>query len=219
MSWNKAKTVEMIEIMKVNYPNADCALKFGSIFQLLIAVVLSAQTTDKQVNVVTQDLFARYPDAKSMATAEEEDLSEIIRRIGMYRTKARNILRIAEIIQEKYQGVVPESYEELVTLPGVGRKTANVVMSVGFGVPAIAVDTHVFRVSNRIGVVKEKDVLKTEMALMKALPRDCWTDMHHALIWHGRLVCSARNPKCSGCVLNHICEYNKKMQVEREKAI
>lgn len=207
MKWTKEKTAELVRIMKENYPNAECALDFGNLFQLLIAVTLSAQTTDKQVNVVTKDLFAKYPDPQTMSQATVEELSEIIRRIGMYRTKAKNISAISRILMEEYGGQVPQVHEELVKLPGVGRKTANVVLAVGCGVPAIAVDTHVFRVANRIGIVEAKDVLKTELGLMEQIPREDWIDMHHALIWHGRRVCSARGPKCEICQVSGLCRY------------
>lgn len=193
--------------MRKMYPAPECALNFGSLFQLLTAVALSAQTTDKQVNVVTEALFRDYPDAETMAKAEPETIAGYIRRIGMYKTKARNIVETSKILVRDYGGQVPESFNELVKLPGVGRKTANVVLAVGCGVPAIPVDTHVFRVSNRIGIVREKDVLKTELGLMAKLPKETWIDMHHALIWHGRLVCKARKPECENCGLTGICEF------------
>ena len=209
MRWTKKDTQLLLQIMEKTYPSAECALEFQSLFQLLIAVTLSAQTTDKQVNVVTRELFARYPDASSMARATEEEISGIIKRLGLYKTKAKNILQIARILEQEYEGQVPQDRESLVKLPGVGRKTANVVLSVGCGIPAIAVDTHVFRVANRIGVVDESDVLKTEKALMKRLPEETWIMMHHALIWHGRLVCKARNPLCGQCPLRGLCFYEK----------
>lgn len=210
MKWTKKKTKLLLDIMERTYPSPECALEFGSLFQLLISVTLSAQTTDKQVNIVTKDLFAKYPDAYSMAKATEEEISTMIRKIGLYRTKAKNIVNIARILQEKYGGEVPQDYEKLVELPGVGRKSANVVLAVGCGIPAIPVDTHVFRVANRIGIVEAKDVLKTELGLMEQLPRETWIHMHHALIWHGRLVCSARNPKCGECPVREICAYAQK---------
>jgi endonuclease-3 len=144
---------------------------------------------------------------------EEGELQQILRRIGMYRTKAKNVRNLARILEAEYDGQVPGDYDELVKLPGVGRKTANVVLANGFGEQRIAVDTHVFRVANRIGLVREKDVLKTELALMKVLPREKWSHMHHALIWHGRRVCAARRPDCGRCGLSGLCLYieeNKK---------
>ncbi|NLT47809.1 MAG: endonuclease III, partial [Clostridiales bacterium] len=190
------------------YPEAECALVHEDRFQLLIAVVLSAQTTDKSVNQVTPALFGRYPDAATLASAQAEDLEEILKRIGMYRTKAKNIIALSKMLMEKHGGQVPGDYDLLTELPGVGRKTANVVLSVGFGEPRIAVDTHVFRLANRIGITAEKNVLDTELSLMKAIPREYWIMMHHALIWHGRQVCSARNPKCSECAIESLCRKN-----------
>jgi len=204
---SKEKINEVVVLLGEMYPEADCELNFDSVFQLLVAVVLSAQTTDKSVNQVTESLFAEYPDAKAIAVIKDEELQNIIRRIGMYKTKSKNVKKLAQMIQEEYGGEVPGDYEKLISLPGVGRKTANVVLANGFGEQRIAVDTHVFRVSNRIGLVEEKDVLKTELALMEALPEEKWTQMHHALIWHGRRVCLARNPHCSDCKLNQICMY------------
>lgn len=204
----KAQIAELIEEMRKLYPEAECALVHEDRFQLLIAVVLSAQTTDKSVNQVTPALFGRYPDAAALASAQAEDLEEILKRIGMYRTKAKNIIALSKMLMEKHGGQVPGDYDLLTELPGVGRKTANVVLSVGFGEPRIAVDTHVFRLANRIGITAEKNVLDTELSLMKAIPREYWIMMHHALIWHGRQVCSARNPKCSECAIESLCRKN-----------
>lgn len=204
---SKRKITEVIKILEEMYPEADCELQFGSVFQLLVAVVLSAQTTDKSVNQVTEVLFEKYPDAAAIASVNEEELQQIIRRIGMYKTKSRNIQKLAQIIRDVYNGEVPGDYEKLIQLPGVGRKTANVVLANGFGEQRIAVDTHVFRVANRIGLVEEPDVLKTELSLMEVLPKSKWTRMHHALIWHGRRVCDARRPQCGQCRLNGICLY------------
>lgn len=213
----KKKVSEAIEILEGMYPEADCELTFGSVFQLLVAVVMSAQTTDKSVNQVTKVLFEKYPDAQSIAAMEELELQEMIKRIGMYRTKAKNVLHLARILTEEYDGEVPGDYDKLIALPGVGRKTANVVLANGFGEQRIAVDTHVFRVSNRIGLVKEPDVLKTELSLMKVLPEDKWTRMHHALIWHGRRVCDARKPRCPECPLNSLCLHWKNINTVIKK--
>ena len=204
---SKKKITEVVRILEEMYPEADCELNFGSVFQLLVAVVLSAQTTDKSVNQVTEVLFEQHPDAGSIAAMSEEELQQTIKRIGMYKTKAKNVRNLARIVKEEYDGEGPGDYEKLIQLPGVGRKTANVVLANGFGEQRIAVDTHVFRVSNRIGLVKEPDVLKTELSLMKVLPKNKWTLMHHALIWHGRRVCDARRPQCEHCRLNEICLY------------
>ena len=196
---------QVLDLLRREYPQAECALDHRNNFELLIAVALSAQTTDVSVNKVTPALFEKYPDAKSMAAADQGDVIELIRTIGMYKTKSGNIIRIAQELCDRHDGEIPEDYDALVALPGVGRKTANVVLSVGFGHQRIAVDTHVFRVSNRIGLAREKDVLKTEYALMKILPEDRWTEAHHSLIFHGRNCCSARNPKCSACPIEVLC--------------
>jgi len=206
MAFYSKKTNEILDILRNEYPDAGCALDHQNIYQLLIAVVLSAQTTDKSVNKITPALFNAYPDAKSLAAASQEDVIEIIKTIGMYKTKSKNIIALAQGLVERFNGRVPDNDDDLMSLPGVGRKTANVVMSVGFGAQRIAVDTHVFRVSNRIGFVSEKDVLKTELALMKTLPEDRWTEAHHSLIFHGRNCCSARNPKCSECAIAELCK-------------
>ena len=206
MSFCQSEVNEILDKLEDRYPDADCALEHGSVFQLLVAVVLSAQTTDKSVNVMTKDLFAKYPDAYALAEASQEDAAEMIKRIGMYKTKSKNILALAKMLVEKYDGQVPEDYDRLIELPGVGRKTANVVLAVGFSHQRIAVDTHVFRVTNRIGLVEEKDVLKTELALMEVLPENRWSRAHHSFIFHGRYCCHARKPECESCVIGYICE-------------
>ena len=201
------KIKEVLDILEDTYPEAECALDHKDVFQLIVAVALSAQTTDKSVNLVTPALFEKYPDAEALAAAEPEEVSEFIKRIGMYKTKAKNIVGMAQMLVEKHGGQVPEDYDSLVALPGVGRKTANVVLSVGFGHQRIAVDTHVFRVANRLGLVKEKDVLKTELSLMERVPEERWSRTHHSLIFHGRQCCDARKPKCDECPVNTLCEY------------
>lgn len=206
MRFTKQKINQLLDKLEEIYPDADCALDHNSIFQLLIAVVLSAQTTDKSVNLVTKELFEKYSDAYSMALASEEHLQNIIKRIGMYKTKSKNISTLSKTLVSAYNGQVPEDYNKLIALPGVGRKTANVVLSVGFGHQRIAVDTHVFRVSNRIGLVNEKDVLKTELALMKIIPEERWSRTHHSLIFHGRYCCNAKKPKCEDCAISEFCK-------------
>ena len=198
---------KILDILEQSYPDAECALHHKNVFQLIVAVALSAQTTDKSVNQVTPALFERYPDAEALAEADVEDISEYIKRIGMYRTKAKNIVAMAQKLCAEFGGQVPDNYEDLLSLPGVGRKTANVVLSVGFGQQRIAVDTHVFRVANRIGLVHEKDVLKTELALMEQIPEERWSRTHHSLIFHGRQCCDARKPKCDSCPIVSYCEY------------
>ncbi|MBQ4649534.1 MAG: endonuclease III [Firmicutes bacterium] len=197
----------ILDILENTYPEAECALDHINVFQLIVAVALSAQTTDKSVNLVTPALFERYPDAYALAAAEPDEVAEYIKRIGMYKTKAKNIVGMAQKLVAEHGGQVPEDYDSLVALPGVGRKTANVVLSVGFGHQRIAVDTHVFRVANRIGLVKEKDVLKTELSLMERVPEERWSRTHHSLIFHGRQCCDARKPKCDECPVNTLCEY------------
>ena len=198
----------VIESLLAAYPDAQCALDYGTEFQLLVSVVLSAQTTDKSVNQVSPALFAKAPDALAMSKLPEEDIQQMIRRIGMYKTKAANISKLSKVLLEKYNGQVPADYDQLTALPGVGRKTANVVLSVAFGEQRIAVDTHVFRLANRIGLTAEPNVLKTELSLMKVIPQENWTAMHHALIHHGRQVCAARKPKCEICCIESTCKKN-----------
>ena len=205
---NKNTKKEVIEIMLREYADAGCALDYDSTYHLLIAVVLSAQTTDVSVNKVTPELFKLAPEPKDMADLPVEKIEAIIRHIGMYRTKAEKIKQLSEILDTEYDGIVPGDFDELVKLPGVGRKTANVVLSEAFGEQRIAVDTHVFRVANRIGLAKADNVLDTELQLQKAIPHENWTKMHHALIWHGRRVCSARKPDCEHCCLCEICGRN-----------
>lgn len=201
------EVIKVLDILEETYPDAECALNHRNVYQLIVAVALSAQTTDKSVNQVTPALFERYPDVEALASADVTEVEEYIKRIGMYRTKAKNIVAMAQKICRDYNGEVPHDYDSLVSLPGVGRKTANVVLSVGFGQQRIAVDTHVFRVSNKIGLVNEKDVLKTELALMDRIPEERWSQTHHSLIFHGRNCCDARKPKCDICPVNSYCEY------------
>ena len=205
MEPTKDNVNEMLDLLSAKYPQAGCALDFDNVFHLLIAVVLSAQTTDRSVNKVTPALFAKYPGPEELAAADQEDVIECIRTIGMYRTKSKNIIALAAKLVAEFDGQVPGEFDKLVSLPGVGRKTANVVLAEGFGEQHIAVDTHVFRVSNRIGLASEKDVLKTELSLMKVLPEDKWTLAHHLLIFHGRNCCTARKPVCEECPISHLC--------------
>ena len=206
LDMNKETIEKILDVLEDTYPDAECALHHQNVFQLVVAVALSAQTTDKSVNQVTPALFEAYPDAFALAAADPEEVSQYIKRIGMYKTKSKNIVGMAKVLAECYDGQVPEDYDKLVALPGVGRKTANVVLSVGFGHQRIAVDTHVFRVANRIGLVSEKDVLKTELALMECLPEDRWSRTHHSLIFHGRNCCAARKPDCENCTIAGLCE-------------
>lgn len=196
----------IIEKLEKEYEGMGCALNFTSPFELLIATMLSAQTTDVNVNKATAVLYSHYNTPEKIAAMDTGLLEEYIHICGFYKTKARHVKETSTIICEKYNGEVPDTMEELVKLPGVGRKTANVVLSNAFGKPAMAVDTHVFRVSNRIGLAHAKNVEETEKQLMENIPRDKWSEVHHYLIWHGRKVCTARNPKCDNCILRFNCE-------------
>lgn len=189
------------------YPDAQPALHFANPYQLLVAVILSAQCTDVKVNMVTPALFAAYPDAHAMAKATAEDIEPYIKTCGIYRNKAKNLAATARALVELHGGEVPADHALLTQLPGVGRKTANVVMSCAFGADAIAVDTHVFRVSNRLGLADAPDVLKTEEQLMENIPKSSWSRAHHWLIYHGRRVCAARKPACETCSLRPWCRY------------
>jgi endonuclease-3 len=206
MGFSKKNITKILDLLRAEYPDAGCALDHRNTFELIIAVALSAQTTDKSVNKITPALFAKYPTAHDLGNANQDDVIDIIKTIGMYKTKSKNIIALSKTLDDNYGGQVPEDYDALVSLPGVGRKTANVVLAVGFGQQRIAVDTHVFRVTNRIGIVNEDNVLKTELSLMKALPQPRWSEAHHSFIFHGRNCCSARAPKCETCVLNNICK-------------
>lgn len=220
----RKNTKEILLILDKTYPDAECELKHSSPFQLLVSTVLSAQTTDVQVNKVMEKMYLEYPTCESFLTLNLGELENKIKQIGLYKTKAKNVYNLVRILMEKYNGEVPNTMEELVKLPGVGRKTANVVLSNAFDVPAIAVDTHVFRLANRIGITNEKDVEHTELALMKAIDKKLWSKSHHLLIFHGRRCCTARNPKCSICPISSYCKYYKeelkvmeKLKKQREK--
>lgn len=192
------------------HPNAHCELNHKTPFELLIATVLSAQTTDKKVNQVTEKLFEEYNTPEAILKLSQEELEVKIKEIGLYKSKAKNILGLCRSLIDNFHGEVPGTIEELMTLPGVGKKTANVVVSNAFNVPAFAVDTHVFRVSNRIGLANGKDVVEVENQLMKRIPKEEWIQAHHTLIFHGRRVCDARKPKCSECPINTVCKYYSK---------
>lgn len=204
-----AKAAAIIQKLEEMYGLPKPDLSFKNLYQLLIAVVLSAQTTDIQVNKVTPELFKKYKDFKSLAAANPGDVESIIKSSGFYRTKAKNIIALSKIITEKYKGEVPSSMEELTLLPGVGRKTANVVMSIGFGIPALAVDTHVSRLAQRLGFSTNKDPDKIEQDICSLLEKESWTKTHLLLIKHGRILCKARNPLCIECNLQKECLYFK----------
>lgn len=202
---NKKKANEIISRLATVYPNAKPELEFNSNYQLLVAVILSAQCTDARVNLVTKDLFKNYGTPFEMLKLSVEELAKIIMPCGLNNSKAKNIIGATKVIVDKFNGQVPSSFDDLLSLPGVGRKTADVVYSVAFNGDAIAVDTHVFRVSNRIGLVKEKNAYNTEKSLMKIIPRELWSKSHHYLIFHGRRVCKARKPDCENCQIKDLC--------------
>lgn len=204
---NKDEIKIVLEKLITLYPDAKAELDFTNPFELLIATILSAQCTDIRVNIVTKELFVVAKNPKDIVLLGASDLAKIIKTCGLYKSKSTNIVKTCEILEEKYNGEIPESIDELQTLPGVGRKTANVVASNAFDIPAIAVDTHVFRVSNRLGIAKHKDVLGTEIQLMKKIPKELWTKAHHMIIYHGRRVCKARKPLCEQCTINTECLY------------
>ena len=205
MRITKAVKQEMLSILEERYQGTATALDYSSPFELLIAVVLSAQCTDVRVNIITKRLFPDYNTPTKIKEMGLKKLEAYIRDCGLYHSKARNIMATCDILCREYDEKVPETFEELITLPGVGRKTANVVLSQLFNIPAIAVDTHVFRVSNRLGLAKGDTPLAVEEGLMKAIPRNKWSDAHHWLIWHGRKICKARKPECNTCPLAALC--------------
>lgn len=206
---------EIFRRLEARYPNAKPALNYENAFQLLVATILSAQCTDVRVNQVTASLFVHYPDARALAAADLEELSQEIHSCGCYRVKAKNLIGTAKMLCQDYAGEVPPSMEALTKLPGVGRKTANVVLSNAFDIPGLAVDTHVFRVSHRLGLSDAKDPEGTESQLCALIPREKWGKAHHWLIYHGRQVCSARAPKCGDCPLSDLCPFYKEQQNHR----
>ncbi|HIS00820.1 MAG TPA: endonuclease III [Candidatus Excrementavichristensenella intestinipullorum] len=192
----------VLDALNALYPQARAELHFSNPFETLIATILSAQCTDKRVNMVTETLFQRYPDAAALGSLTPEQLEPMIKSCGLYHTKARNIVAACRALVEQYGGQVPSTRQELMKLPGVGQKTAGVVLLAAFGEDQIPVDTHVFRVANRIGLVHEPTAQKTEQALRAVLPKEEWSHAHHLLIWHGRRCCAARKPACERCPLN-----------------
>ncbi|PAF28720.1 endonuclease III [Paenibacillus sp. 7516] len=219
---NAATVRHILDTMEAMFPDAHCELNHSNAFELTVAVLLSAQCTDETVNKVTADLFQKYTSPADYLAVPLEELEQDIRRIGLYRNKAKHIQNMCRILIEQYGGDVPQEHDQLVTLPGVGRKTANVVVSNAFGVPAIAVDTHVERVSKRLGLAGWDDsVLEVEKKLMKRVPRDEWTITHHRIIFFGRYHCKAQNPGCHICPLLDVCREGKKRmktsQIRKDK--
>ena len=210
---SKIRAVEMVQAMCHLYPDAHCELIHSNAFELTIAVLLSAQTTDKGVNKVTPNLFAKYQRPEDYLAVNSTELEEDLKAIGLYKTKAKNVRKLCGLLISDYDGEVPGNYDDLIRLPGVGRKTANVVLSVWFGVPRIAVDTHVERISKRLKLARQKDnVLEVEHRLMYLLPEKMWSQAHHAMIFFGRYHCTARTPKCDGCPLYERCGFKDKSQ-------
>ena len=207
---NKAKRAETFNRLRAANPAPTTELHYASTFQLLIAVILSAQATDKSVNAATRSLFADAPTPQAMAALGEDRLATYINRIGLYNTKARNVIATCRQLVDNHDGEVPNDRQALEALPGVGRKTANVVLNTAFGEPTIAVDTHIFRVANRTKLAPGKTVLDVEQKLMKAVPDEFKNDAHHWLILHGRYVCKARKPECWRCAIADLCEYQEK---------
>jgi endonuclease III len=208
---NNAQIRHCLDVMAEMYPDAHCELNHSNPFELVIAVALSAQCTDALVNKVTKSLFQKYKTPEDYLSVPLEELENDIRSIGLYRNKAKNIQKLSKMLIEDYDREVPRDRDELTKLPGVGRKTANVVVSVAFGVPALAVDTHVERVSKRLGICRWKDsVLEVEKTLMKKIPREEWSDTHHRLIFFGRYHCKAQSPQCNQCPLLELCREGKK---------
>ncbi|MCI5839894.1 MAG: endonuclease III [Peptoniphilaceae bacterium] len=210
MVLKKEKIYNVINILEKKYPDdTKSMLNFSTPFELLIATILSAQCTDVRVNKVTSEMFKNYNTPEDFCNLSLEELEKMIKSCGLYKTKAKNIKNASKKLIENFNSVVPNNMKDLTSLPGVGRKTANVVMSNAFGIDAIAVDTHVFRVSNRIGLADSDDVYKTEIQLRKNIPKEKWSEMHHQLIHLGREICKARNPECEVCELKNICEFYK----------
>jgi endonuclease-3 len=207
---NPARRHEIFSRLRAQNPTPQSELAYDSPYELLVAVVLSAQATDKSVNLATARLFPVANTPRKMVALGEAKVSEYIRTIGLFRTKAKNVVALSRLLIEKHGGEVPASRESLEALPGVGRKTANVVLNIAFGQPTIAVDTHIFRISNRTGIAPGKDVLQVEEKLLKFTPEEFRLHAHHWLILHGRYVCVARTPRCPDCVIRDLCEFKGK---------
>lgn len=206
----KQRVLKIIEELDRLYPDAGCSLNYREPLQLLVATQLAAQCTDERVNIVTRELFNKYKTAEDFARAEPKTLEGEIRSTGFYRNKARNIIACCKKIIKDYNGEVPDSMEELLTLPGVGRKTANVVLGDIFNIPGMVVDTHAKRLSNRLGLTKEQDPTKIEFDLMKIVPRERWSKFSHQLVFHGRSICKARKPDCELCPIMPYCVFGQK---------
>lgn len=207
---NPAKRHEIFACLKSANPHPTTELVYHSPFELLIAVILSAQATDKSVNLSTKRLFPLANTPEKILALGEAGLTQFIKSIGLYKTKAKNILATCQLLIQQHNSEVPRTREQLESLPGVGRKTANVVLNTAFGEPTMAVDTHIFRLANRTGLAPGKTVLEVELKLLKVIPKEFLQDAHHWLILHGRYICTARKPKCPLCPINHLCEFKEK---------
>ena len=207
---NSSKRFEIFSRLKAANPQPTTELVYSTPFELLVAVVLSAQATDKSVNIATRKLFKKANTPENIFSLSETKLREYIKSIGLYKTKAKNILATCELLIKNYDSSVPQTREELEGLPGVGHKTANVILNTAFGKPTIAVDTHIFRVSNRTGLATGKNVLEVEQKLLKFVPKQFHQNAHHWLILHGRYVCKARKPECENCIIEDLCNFKKK---------
>ena len=205
MRWTRTTLQDLLARLDEAYPDARCALEHQDPFQLVVATILSAQCTDARVNLVTPAVFARYPTPAALASAELPELEGLVRSTGFFRNKARNLIGLGQALVARHQGAVPSDPEALAALPGVGRKTANVVLANAFGVPALAVDTHIFRVARRLGLSTGGTPDKVEADLCRHFPRETWIPLHHQLIWHGRRVCAARKPACAACPVEDLC--------------
>ena len=205
ISSKKQRVCDIIEIFDKVYSDADCTLEYENGLQLLISTQLAAQCTDARVNIVAKDLYKKYPDVYAFVNADELELQQDIKSTGFFRNKARNIIACCQMLINEYDGEIPNTMEDLLRLPGVGRKTANLVLGDFFGIPGIVVDTHATRLSNRMGFTTNSDPYKIEQDLQKIVPREKWSSFCHQLVYHGREFCSARSPKCDSCPINHLC--------------
>ncbi|WP_313562873.1 endonuclease III [Ruminiclostridium cellobioparum] len=206
----KERVIEILKIFNELYPEAECSLEYMEPLQLLISTQLAAQCTDARVNIVTKDLYKKYRSAEDFANADQAELEQDIKSTGFYRNKAKNIIGCCKLLVEKYDRKIPDNLEEMLQLPGVGRKTANLVLYEVYGIPGVVVDTHAKRLSNRIGLTKNQEPEKIEYDLQKIVPKESWADFCHKLVYHGREVCNARKPDCENCRINSLCDYYNK---------
>lgn len=211
----KQRVVEIIKIFDMIYQDAECSLKHRDPLQLLISTQLAAQCTDARVNIVTETLYKKYRNVYDFANADLNELEQDIKPTGFYHNKARNIINCCRMIISEFDGKVPENMDDLLRLPGVGRKTANLVLGDAFGIPGIVVDTHAIRLSNRIGLTKNRDPEKIEYDLMKVVPKESWSKFCHQLVYHGRAICNARKPKCEICPIREYCDYGSDRQTKK----